>query len=54
MRDCMSGSGNAHPAACNLGCYHGTGETVPFVNRLFYWAVVFVRFEYLSFAIVPI
>ena len=30
--------------ARNLGHYHGTGETVPFVNRTFEWGVIFATF----------
>ena len=32
------------PTACNLGNYHGTGEIVPFVNRIFEWGVVIATF----------
>ena len=39
--------GDANPAASaarTLGNYRGTGETVPFVNRVFEWGVVIATF----------
>ena len=50
-------SGNANPAARSLGSYRGAGEIVPFVSRIFDWAVViatfFVRFEYRTSPLCP-
>ena len=41
---CTHRRGNAHPAARNLGNYHGTGGVVPFVNGTFEWGAVIATF----------
>ena len=43
----------AHPAAHNLGTYHGTWEIIPLVNHSFEWGVVVIATFLSVLSIVP-